>query len=408
MGQPTTARRMVTPERRFIMGLLTVATLAAPGLASGQDAGETAIDALTCWRRVDRAAVYAGERFGMTVTCRLVETADARTVLDTSTLEPEAIAVSPFEVLGGEQFAPVEDGVFRFLQYRYTLRLIDEGSFGDDVELPPLDLTYRIERRSDDGPVLMGRELTHILAPGSIRLLSLVPSSSVDIRDLPPPTFGEAEAGELRASLLTLLAGLAGILAAGVLALGIARTLRERRGVATAREKTVPPSAVVGAALDELRAVQETSGGGWTPDLALRALSALRLGGAVATNTPVAQALVSPEAALREGQLRVKQGWLRRRTLLVSSGTTADSLAERLPSGPDGNGNAPHPLGDALSVFTTARYGQNGALSTEALTPALDGAISHLQQLRWRVTAPVRLVTETTERLRSLAASWTR
>ena len=241
-----------------------------------------------------------------------------------------------------------------------------------------------IRDRSDDGPVLMGRELTHILAPGSIRLLSLVPASSVDIRDLAPPSFGDAESGELRASLLTLLAGLAGVLAAGILALGIARALRDRRWWHRRVASGGDASAVVGAALGELRSVQQTSGGGWTPELALRTLSALRLGGAVATDTPVAQATVAPGTATRDGQLQVKHGCLRRRTLLVSSGTTADSLAARLPPGDEINGT--HPLADALRSFTAARYGHSGALSAETLTRALDGAVSHLQQLRWAVT----------------------
>ena len=116
-------------QRWLLMAAVAFASLATPRAAASQPAGETAIDALTCWRRVDRAAVYVGERFGMTVTCRLVDTSEARTVLDTAALEPEAIHVSPFEVLGGEQFSPVEDGVFRFLQYRYTLRLILDGGF---------------------------------------------------------------------------------------------------------------------------------------------------------------------------------------------------------------------------------------------------------------------------------------
>ncbi len=406
MSRPRTHANLRTLERWLMLAAAGIVSLTAPVSIAAQPAGETAIDGLTCWRRIEQAAVYVGERFGMTVTCRLVEIGDARTVLETAALEPEAIDVNPFEVIGGEQFAPVEDGVFRFLQYRYTLRLIEEGSFGDDVELPPLDLTYRIERRSDDGPVLMGRELTHILGPASIRLLSLVPDTSVDIRDLPPPSFGDAEAGELRASLLTLLAGLAGILAVGVLAMGVARALRDRRGVTIAREKPVPPSTVVGAALGELRTVQQTSGDGWTPELALRALSALRLGGAVATGTPVTQRTVSPGTETREGQLRVKHGWLRRRTLLVSSGTTADTLTRPSLSGGDASGA--HPLDDALRTFTAARYGQHGALGADTLTSALDGAITHLQQLRWQVAAPVRLVTEATARLRAFATSWTR
>ena len=36
-------------------------------------------------------------------------------------------------------------GPRRFFQYRYALRLIGEDYFGLDVELPPLELRYRIE-----------------------------------------------------------------------------------------------------------------------------------------------------------------------------------------------------------------------------------------------------------------------
>ena len=60
-------------------------------LAEQSGAGETAVDALRCWRRVSRNAVYVGERFTMTVTCRLVETDAARTRLDETALEPASL-----------------------------------------------------------------------------------------------------------------------------------------------------------------------------------------------------------------------------------------------------------------------------------------------------------------------------
>ena len=62
-----------------------------------------AVSALRCWRRVDRGAVRIGEQFGMTVTCRVVESGSGRAVPDTVGLEPESIDLLPFEVLAGER-----------------------------------------------------------------------------------------------------------------------------------------------------------------------------------------------------------------------------------------------------------------------------------------------------------------
>ena len=195
-----------------------VCGLGLPPAGAGQSADDTlAVDALRCWRRVGRNAVHVGERFSMTVTCSLAETERARALLDQTALEPAAIDVGPFEVLEGERFEDVRSGPYRFLQYRYTLRVITESSCGEDLEMPALDLTYRIERRVGDDPALQGRELTYVLPPEPVRVLSLVPRATVDIRDLPPATFGAAQDRVFRASALTLLAALLGLCSLGLL-----------------------------------------------------------------------------------------------------------------------------------------------------------------------------------------------
>ncbi len=139
------------------------------------------VDALRCWRRVEQNAVRVGEHFRMTLTCSVVETDRGRAVPDMVGLEPETIDIPPFEVLEGRRFADVQDGPRRFFQYQYTLRLIGEDYFGQDVEIPALELNYRIERRVDGGAALPGRELTHILPRDSIRRLTLVPDQMADI-----------------------------------------------------------------------------------------------------------------------------------------------------------------------------------------------------------------------------------
>ena len=332
----------------------------------------------------------------MTVTCSVVETDSARTLPDQVALEPETMDVAPFEVLDGEHYEDIRTGPYRFFQYHYTLRVINEGSFGEDIEIPPLDITYRIERRVGNNPALLGRELTYLLPPEPIRVVSLVPDSIVDIRDFPPPTFGTAQARVFRSNLLTLLAALFGVVAVGVLALGAVRVARERRGGAARSEKRLPQPLIVHRALDELTRVQEaTAEGGWSVESAGRALAALRVAGSVAVSGPVTQTPVPAGTPARDGQLRVRHGLLRPKTAVISSGLTPAALTrclEHAPAGRAGGADATlaSDLGRAIGVFTSARYSRNGSLATDELTRELDVGITQLKRLRWRSAAPVR------------------
>ena len=420
---------------------------ADPTQVDGTVADATAVDALRCWRRVDRNAVFVGERFTMTVTCRTVETEAARTRLDEAALEPATIDAAPFEVLSGERFDDVLTGPYRFSQHDYTLRLIAETGFGEDVELSALELPYRIERRVGDGPILAGRELTYILPPESVRLLSLIPDEVDDIRDLPPAGFAAVQAGELRANLLGLLSALFGIAAVGLVALGALRVLRDRKGVATATEKRLSPALAARRALAELVRVRgAAAGNGWTRDAAGRALAALRIASAVALGRPVTQSVLAAGEAPRDGQLGVRHGLLGRRTTALSSAVTAtvwhgpdrDDGAEP-PAGraghsrqaehsghagpPSGNTGRPASVGvlpvgagvaadlhRAMTLLTAFRYGRGDETTSlgvepDALTRAVDAGIGHVGRLRWRALAPIRHVGRWADGARQ---AWTR
>ena len=383
----------------------------------------TAVDALRCWRRVDRHAVFVGERFTMTVTCRTVETEAARTRLDEAALEPATIDAAPFEVLSGERFDNVLTGPYRFSQHDYTLRLIAETGFGEDVEIPALDLPYRIERRVGDNPALPGRELTYVLPAEPVRVLSLVPESADDIRDLPPAGFGAAQARVLRANLLGLLSALLGVAALGLVVLGALRVVRDRNGAAAVTEKRLSPALAARGALEELiRVRRAAAGNGWTPEAAGRALAALRIAGAVALSRPVTQSAMAAGEAPREGQLRVRHGLLGRRIAALSSGLTAASWrvadadrgglhqageAEPLPGHPghpveqaDPGEAAAADLHRAMTLLTAFRYGRGDAgragapagpdVVSDTLTRAVDAGIGHVARLRRRSLAPVR------------------
>ena len=395
--------------RRLLFLLLLTLVLTAPFPVAAQPGGDTErVDAIRCWRRVSRDAVYVGERFTMDITCSVVETDAARALPDQTALEPETIDVAPFEVLGGEHYEDIRTGPYRFFQYHYTLRVINESSFGEDVEIPALDITYRIERRVGDNPALVGRELRYVLSPAPVRILSLVPDSTVDIRDLPPATFGDAQTRVFRANMLALLATLCGVVAVGVLALGVVRVARQRGGGAGRVDVRLSLPRIIHGALGELTRVQRTTlERGWSADSAGQALTALRIAGSVAVSQPVAQTTVDPATPARAGQLHLRHGLLRPKTAVISSGVTAAALTRRLGQMRPGpmrsvDTELVDDLGRAIAVFTSARYGRTGSLPTEALTRELDTGIARLTRLRWQSTAPVRYAT----RLRATATDW--
>ena len=270
---------------------------AADGGATGRERGS--IEAIRCWRRVGRNAVYVGERFDLLVTCSVAETPLARAVPDLAGLEPESLPVSPFEVLEGERYDDLVRGPRRFFQYRYSLRIIGEEYFGTDVELPPLDVRYRIERSLDGESATAGRELTYVLPPEPVRVLALVPADGADIRELPGETFGDAEARLFRANLTALGSA---VLALTALAAALAATLglSRRRGGTPAGAAILPEWRVAEGALDELAAVREAVGrDGWSAVAVGRAVAALRVAGAVALGQPPALSTDAPAARAR-------------------------------------------------------------------------------------------------------------
>ncbi|MYD85161.1 MAG: hypothetical protein F4137_02600 [Acidobacteria bacterium] len=398
---------------RLRNGLLAASlTLAVAGLWPAPAAAQpgpdmVAVEAMQCWRRIASHAVHVGERFDMVLTCAVVDTQTARVVPDLAWLEPETLGVSPFEVLDGERYDDVVRGPRRFFQYRYALRIIGEDYFGLDVELPALELRYRIERSIDGGTATEGRELAYVLPPESVRVLSLVPAAAVDIRELPGETFGDVEARLFRANLIGIAAMAIGVAAAGVLLLGAVRVRREWRGVAAVREDGVPAWRVARTALGELRAVRDaTAAQGWTGDLVARALAALRIAAALALGRPVAQragvAVGRGTAVDPEGRLPVRRGLFGRETVFVCSALTARDIDGELPRvRVESAEGAPaiETLRVGLAGFAGARYGSVSEAPAGNPTPAvpatdlaahLEAGIEVLQSLQVELFEPVR------------------
>ena len=383
--------------------VLALGLLAAPGgpwllrldaAALQPEAGTVEVDAIQCWRRVGKNAVYVGEHFDMVLTCSVVDADAARTVPDLAWLEPETLTVSPFEVLEGQRYGDIVRGPRTFFQYRYTLQIIGEDYFGIDVELPALEIKYRIERALDGGSPVEGRELTYILPPESVRVLSLVPAAVADIRELPGDTFGDAEARLFRANVTVLVAAVLAIVALGTLVAAAVRTRREWRGAGPAVDKPVSHWQIARRALGELTAVQTASQThGWNTELVGRALATFRLAGAVALPGPIAQQVVEPGVGDREGQLSLRRGLLSTKRTRVSSALTPEGIrqwVERVRTERPADAGVLDEIREALVLFGAARYRQVADLPTDALTTTLDTGITLLRRLQVRTAAPVR------------------
>ena len=319
----------------------------APGARPQAPVDMVEVEPITCWWRTSTSAVRTGESFGITLTCAVVETEANKVVADFSKLDPTVVQLPPFEVIGGTHAGDLVTPGKRFFQYDYRMRLIAEDAFGNDVTIPPIEISYRIESRVQGGETAQGREQSYSLPRASVRLISLVPDDTSDIREAPASMFTGIENRESRANLLqtvaSVLFGLAAVVAL-VMLIGMVRRKAPKDAVATARLGARP---ILGTVAKELNEVQRASRGGWTPELVGRALAALRITGAYATARAVGQRPAKPGETPQEGVLVVRS--FGRGDVYVSGAATPETTALA---------NAPAGLSDALRTLTRARFGR--------------------------------------------------
>jgi hypothetical protein len=348
--------------RRLAVFSLLASLAGAPSL-SAQGPGDLVdveVEPITCWWRSSTSAVRSGEPFTLTLTCQVVETESTKVIPDQSKLDPAVVQLEPFEVIGGSHAPDMRVPGKRFFQYDYRLRLINEGAFGADVDVPQLQISYRVESQVARGEAVQGRDLNYNLHPISIRLVSIVPEDTMDIREAPAAAFQAVEARESRADMLrlvgTILLGLAGV----VLVVMLVSLFRRRRVTTKADAWQASPRAVAAAVQRELADVRQQSRGGWDASLVGRALAAARLAATMAAGRRVGQARATATSEPLEGQLLIR-GLLGRGGALVSGSSTAQSV-------PDAN------VASALLAFSRARYGRTGSFDSSALDDALDNA----------------------------------
>ena len=320
------------------------------------------VEPITCWWRTSTSAVRTGESFGLTLTCAVVETETNKVVADFSKLDPTVVQLPPFEVLGGTHAGDLVTPGKRFFQYDYRMRLIAEDAFGNDVAIPPLEISYRIESKVTGGDTTQGREQSYSLPRASVRLISLVPDDTSDIREAPAAQFGAVENRDSRANLMQTVAGVLFGLAAVVAIVMLIGMLRRKAPKSAAAAAHMAPRTILGAVAKELNEVQRSSRGGWTQELAGRALAAMRIAGAYAQNRPVGQRPAVVGETPVDGVLVVRS--FGRVDVYVSGAATPESAFANAPAG----------LVDAMRTLTASRYGRTekfDSMADEAVQTAM-------------------------------------
>ncbi len=355
--------------------------------------GEVQSDPIKCWWKADREAVRVGERFGLVLTCAVIEAGPITVVPVLNQLEPGALSITPFEVVSGARGEDMVAAPWRYVQFDYSVRLLSDGFFGQDVMIPGVTVTYNLQTTGGT----QGRDQTYMLPALPMRILSLVPRSASDIRDASGQTFASIASRRFRSSLAQILAWVSFAFAGVLVIFAAVRAVGHFRSKSVAAVRKLPVPSVLGGCLDTLSEVAaDASRTGWTPDLARRAVAAVRIAGAVALDRPVAQDFVGPEAVEREGQLTIRKGWIRPRRVLLSASVTPKAIAGRLGNGRELRANTRvrlESISDALGVFSAASYGRNGKADASALDAAAESSKDVIRSLRTSARWPVRTAT---------------
>ena len=371
--------------------LLFALLLVAVGVF-GAAAQTVPTDPLRCWWRTSGGAVRVGEPFSVVLTCAVVETEDAKVVVDQTRLEPSVVQYAPFEVLGGSHGADLRTEQRRFFQYEYRLRLIADGMFGRDVALPETKISYKVESKVGQKTSLQGRDQSYLLPAQSMRVLSLVPSDASDIRDTSASdTFGDIDQRAFRANLFSVIGSVLFVIAALMALLGLVRLFQRYRKPVVASSRLIADSTILNGVGREISMVQrDRDNGGWTPDLASRALGALRIVATYAIGRPVStmpasRLLADGGQTAEPGRLILKAGWPRGKRIAVSGAVTPMTIGRSLarPGNTTGQAALLETLSRALATLTAATFSREGTLDEAALDEALATTKTVLRRMKF-------------------------
>lgn len=296
----------------------------------GQEVGnglvEKDIEAIQCWLKSDRNSIRIGERFYVTLTCRVIEAESGKAVPLESVLEPAAVSFPPYEVVQGTRYQDIKEGSFRYIQYQYDLRLMGDEFFGKEVPIPSLEIKYKIQRKISNEESLDSREKIYKLPPLPVKISSLVPKNTKDIRDASADNFGVVKTRMFRAYASFSVAVLLLILPLIIALVPLVRSIRHFK-----QEKsngtTFSNASLLRRLKRELRFVGRTSSKtGWNAELVGKMVTISRVAGSVALSGKISQLSTRFETRGLEGQLKLRKGILWPKKVLISSSLTPESM----------------------------------------------------------------------------------
>jgi hypothetical protein len=312
----------------------------------------------------------------VSLTCAVLESEAVSVVVDESRLGNAVVQMAPFEVVSGSHPADLHAGVRRFFQYEYRLRIINPDAIGTEVRIPDIAMHYRINSKVAANAAVQGRDLLYYLPPAIVRVESIVPDGSTDIRDASGASFSTIDALNFRAGIFNIL-GIALIAFGGLMILLVLlRVARGARRWTPADQRQLSTGALVGVATRELAAVRrERASAGWTDELLDRALAATRIAAAAALGRAVSQRTASSDVVVGDGRL-ITRGPRRGTKRIVSAPTTAQDMSRQIArlSAADSRRSTFDALREALSALTAAQYGRDAAREESALDEALESA----------------------------------
>lgn len=346
------------------------------GAAPAQDVESfVAVDPIRCWWRTEKSAVYIGERFSLTMTCSVVDTADVRVVVDQTRLDPAAVQVPPFDVSDGMRHPDIQTVGRRLFQYEYSVGLMADDLFGSLIAIPSVDLQYRVLSEVEANEAIEGQELVYQLPALPISVMALASSQAVDIRDATTETFGAIESRRFRGNVAFVLAALLFSVGLGCVAVAASSAVRRYRIPSDETLRPLSDAEVLSGAIRELERVQEkVLREGWSLDMLGETLAAVRLGLAIALGRQPPQVLLELDAPCPDGAVVVRSGLMRPRRVMVSASVTSEAFG---PAASDAGS-----LRSVLRVLTAARYGRSEDIPSEDVDRAVNEGVAELERLR--------------------------
>jgi hypothetical protein len=358
----------------WVLGLVVVAASASHAQHDGHQQGSTpeakvqGVEPIRCWRQSTSGAVTIGEPFRVILTCAVFESTDAQVVPDESRLNVASIQMAPFEIIGGTHPPDVRQGLRRFMQYEYEVRIISRDAIGRDVNVPPLTISYRIHSRVGAAAKLEGRDLSYVLPAMPIKVLSLVPADASDIRDASDASLATVDALRSRSRVFETVAIALGVLAGAMVLFALVPLARRGRPGEKTDRNVAPDRVVLAAAASSLRSIQSRAAADrWTDDDLVAALAAMRVIAAVATNRSISRKPLPPDGVTPAGRVRVDRGLVRRHAVSVSSAVTPADL--------DGHARL-DALRDGISLLSTTMYRRAPDRDAVAIDEAVRQAIA--------------------------------